>query len=161
MRAVVFRAGDERYGVRTAAVVEVVPGIRPRPVPGAPPALTGVIDYRGRVVPVLDLCRLFLGTPCPERLANRILVCDRAADGAGIAPGREAARFVGLLAQDVTRVAELDPRAAGSHPGPRTEGVVGLGRILRHDGGLVQLVRVDELVPAALLEALAQPEEGG
>lgn len=159
MRAVVFLVGNERFAVRTTAVVEVVPCIAPRPVPAAYPGLTGVINYRGRIVPVLDLCLLFGLGPCPIRMSSRILVCDRAQDGDALGDLPEGARYVGLLAQDVTRVATLDLGTRASHPGPRTEGVQGLGRIVWLDKEIVQLVRVREIVPGAALQALCQAAE--
>lgn len=154
MRAVLFHVGAERFAIDTASITEVIPGIPARRVPAAHPALVGVIDYRGRVVPVVDLCRLFGLGDCPRRLSNRILVC-HVGDAARRWGDADAdARLLGVLAQDVTRIATLDPDAAGSHPGPETPGVGGLGRILRDEGGLLQLVEVRDLVPADVLAAM-------
>ena len=44
MRAFVFIADGARYAVDAACVEAVHPLVRPRPVPGAPPWLAGVID---------------------------------------------------------------------------------------------------------------------
>lgn len=163
MQAVVFHVGTERFAIDTSSVAEVVPGIPARPVPGAPDAITGVIEYRGVVVPVLDLCRLFDRGDCPSRLSNRIIVCDLQHTGRRWGEQQEDAQFLGVLAEDVTRVTTLDPDAPGSHPGPSTEGFQGLGRILRDNDGLVQLVEVHELVPADVLAALriSAVEEAG
>jgi chemotaxis-related protein WspB len=154
MRAVVFHVGPERFAVDTSSVTEVIPGIPARPVPAAHDALIGVIDYRGRVVPVVDLCRLFGRGACPARLSNRILVCNLAGGGRQWGEDDDRERYLGVLAEDVTRITTLDPDAPGSHPGPDTPGVRGLGRIL-HDGeGLIQLVRVGELIPHDVLAAM-------
>lgn len=154
MQAVVFYVGPERFAIDTASVVEVIPGIPARPVPGAPQALTGVIEYRGAVVPVLDLCRLFGRGDCPRMLSNRILVCDLATTGRRWGEQGENTEYLGVLAENVTRVTTLDPGAPGSHPGPATEGFSGLGRILRDGEGLVQLVDVTALVPDEVLASL-------
>jgi chemotaxis-related protein WspB len=154
MQAVVFHVGPERFAIDTASVAEVVPGIPARPVPGAPAALRGVIEYRGAVVPVLDLCRLFGRGDCPSRLSNRILVCDLAHSGRRWGEQGEDADLLGILAENVTRVAKLDLDARGSHPGPATEGFRGLGRILRDEDGLIQLVQVKELVPSDVLASV-------
>jgi len=69
-----------------------------------------------------------------------------------------ACPFIGILAQNVTRVTTLDPDAPGTHPGPETAGVRGLGKILSDATGLIQLVYVDELVPADVLAALGQED---
>ena len=54
MQAVVFQVGAERFAIDTTSITEVIPCIPARAVPAAPPALLGVIEYRGAVVPVLD-----------------------------------------------------------------------------------------------------------
>jgi purine-binding chemotaxis protein CheW len=52
---VVFRLGDRTYGIDLAAVREI---LRPRPasrLPGAPPAVVGLINVRGVIITVIDL----------------------------------------------------------------------------------------------------------
>ncbi len=156
MRAVVFHIGPERFAIDTSSITEVIPGIPARPVPAAHEALIGVVDYRGLVVPVLDLCRLFGRGDCPSRLSNRILVCTLGGDGRQWGDTGEAERLLGILAEDVTRIATLDPDAPGSHPGPETPGVEGLGRILHDADGLLQLVQVEQLIPADVLAAMTR-----
>jgi len=55
----VFSLTGERYGIETAHVLEVVPLRGLTPVPGTPPFVLGVVNHRGRILPVLDLRRLF------------------------------------------------------------------------------------------------------
>lgn len=160
MRAVIFHVGEERFAIDTSSVTEVIPGIPARPVPAAHEALIGVIDYRGRVVPVLDLCRLFGRGDCPSRLSNRILVCTLSGGGSQWGEADQSQRFLGVLAEDVTRIATLDPDAPGSHPGIETPGVKGLGRILHDGDGLLQLVEVAELIPADVLAAMTRRDKG-
>ncbi|MDF1700146.1 MAG: chemotaxis protein CheW [Planctomycetota bacterium] len=156
MQAVVFQVGAERFAIDTTSITEVIPGITARPVPSAPAALNGVIEYRGAVVPVLDLCRLFDRGDCPVRLSNRILICNLGDGGERWGEGAVDRALLGILAENVTRVVTLDPDAPGSHPGPATEGFGGLGRILRDPDGLLQLVEVRELIPPAVLAAVVR-----
>lgn len=53
----VCSCGDERYGLPLDAVAQVLPARACTPVPGAPPALLGVIALSGAVVGVLGLGR--------------------------------------------------------------------------------------------------------
>jgi len=55
----VFSLAGERYGVETASVLEVIPLRELTPVPCTPPFVLGVVNHRGRILPVLDLRRLF------------------------------------------------------------------------------------------------------
>ena len=55
----VFSVGAERYGIETDHVVEVIPLRELTPVPCTPASVLGVVNHRGRILPVLDLRRLF------------------------------------------------------------------------------------------------------
>lgn len=55
----VFSLAGERYGIETAYVLEVIPLRELTPVPCTPPFVLGVVNYRGRVLPVLDLRKVF------------------------------------------------------------------------------------------------------
>jgi len=51
----VFEVGSQRYALPTADVCELVRAVAITPVPGAPGVIEGVVDVRGRVLPVLDV----------------------------------------------------------------------------------------------------------
>ena len=54
-----FRLGRESYAVEAGYVSEVVPLKQLTPLPSTPAVVLGVINVRGRTVPVYDLKRLF------------------------------------------------------------------------------------------------------
>lgn len=61
---VVFRLGErERYAVPYRYAVEVLPPVRPAPVPCTPPSIAGVISRRGELLTVLDLKQFFRTRP--------------------------------------------------------------------------------------------------
>ena len=76
-RHVVFRVESGRYALPLAAVREVVvtPELYTR-VPRTPPAVTGIINLRGRVVTVVDL-RPVLGLAEGSGPAAKLLLLDR------------------------------------------------------------------------------------
>jgi len=55
----VFALANERYGIEIAHVLEVLPLRELTPVPSTPAVVLGVVNRRGRILPVLDLRRLF------------------------------------------------------------------------------------------------------
>lgn len=61
VEALVFALGGEHYAFPTHQVREVRPLDRLTPLPSAPPFVAGLMNVRGRVVPVVDL-RPLLGT---------------------------------------------------------------------------------------------------
>lgn len=90
--AVVLRLGPARYAVAMAEVAEVTTVPPTTRVPGAPAWLTGVANWRGRMLPVVDL-RLLLGhevSPLPT--SARLVV---------VAPPGQHALTVGVVAEAV------------------------------------------------------------
>jgi len=73
---IVLGIGKERYGVDLADIAEVLPAVRPTPVPGAAEVFAGVINVHGEIRPVMDL-RRFLGVEAIQNggLARVILLC--------------------------------------------------------------------------------------
>ena len=64
----------EFHAIDVARVVEVVPRINLRRLPHAPCFLAGVFDYRGKVVPVVDLGVLLGSESCRDQLSTRIIL---------------------------------------------------------------------------------------
>ncbi|MEX2271450.1 MAG: chemotaxis protein CheW [Vicinamibacterales bacterium] len=54
-----FRLAEERYAVETRYVREVYPLQDLTPLPCTPPFVLGIVNVRGRIVPVLDLKKFF------------------------------------------------------------------------------------------------------
>ena len=86
MLLLTFQAAGQLYAVDAARIVEVVPRVNLRPLPHAQAFLAGVFEYRGDVVPVVDLGVLLGAGPAPDRLSTRIILVDRAA----VAPRKPA-----------------------------------------------------------------------
>lgn len=104
LQLVVFSTGRELYGVAIQAVHEIVKVPEITEVPDAPVFLEGVINLRGKIVPVVDLRkRLRLGKSERTR-ATRILIIEN------------AGKRVGLLVDSVTEVIKVQPDAVEAPP---------------------------------------------
>jgi purine-binding chemotaxis protein CheW len=115
VRHVIFRVEKERYGLPLAAVREVVvPPPRFSRVPRAPPAISGVMNLRGRVVTVVEL-RQLLGLPDGTTPPARVVLLDR---------GR---RDLGLLVTDVDGIEALERVTPA--PGKAIPAVRGVARL--------------------------------
>ncbi|MFN8110554.1 MAG: chemotaxis protein CheW [Thermoleophilia bacterium] len=69
---VVFTLGAEEYGVPIKLVQEIIRYTEPRPIPGSPHGVEGVINLRGRIIPVVDLRAKF--SSMGERAAESKIV---------------------------------------------------------------------------------------
>lgn len=101
---VVFRLGNERFGVPLSRVLGILPNPPCAPVPGAPPEIAGVIQVRGEIRPVCDLSRI-LGLPAEEREGSRSVLLLSS-----------AAREFGAFVDSVEDIAMLSSEDRGAPP---------------------------------------------
>jgi len=81
---VVFELGDERYGLDIAAVYEIIRHQPITAVPQAPAFVEGVINLRGRIIPVVDLRDRFGMAAGALTRASRIVVAEAAGTRVGL-----------------------------------------------------------------------------
>lgn len=147
-----FQVGDVSYAVSIAVVKEIINPVTVTGLPHAPPAIAGVADHRGEVVPIIDL-RIRFGLPqmAPARKPKWILVeIDR--------------HTVGLVVDRVTEVfgtggSGLRPAPALGH-GDDLRGILG---VTTHDGALTFVLEVNrfgDLVAPLNMAALEAHGEG-
>ncbi len=56
---ITFRIGEEEYGIDIMLVQEIIRYSKPTRVFNANPVIKGVINFRGRVIPIIDMHRKF------------------------------------------------------------------------------------------------------
>lgn len=61
LELLVFMRSGSAYAVPVAKVIEIVPLAALTPVPWVPAAVLGVVNHRGRIVPLVDVVRLLPG----------------------------------------------------------------------------------------------------
>ncbi len=98
MLFIVFQVAGESYALGASSVVEVMPLLRMRPMPGAPDFVCGVCVREGLPVPVIDLSKLICGTASSPSISSRILLV-KESSGGGAGGGD---RLIGLLAERVS-----------------------------------------------------------
>ena len=130
---VVFQIGEHQFAVGVAAVERVLRAVEIEPVPDAPRGVRGVINLRGRIVPVFDLAARF-GQPAREVRASDHLVI-----------ARTHWRTVALLVDSVVGV--VDRSNARVTPAeeilPDLECISG---VMKVDGGLVLVHDVEKFL---------------
>lgn len=71
-----FQVGDEEYGIAIQAVREIIAALPITPVPGSPADMLGVINLRGKVIPVISMRARFGLPPGEPHPHNVIIVVD-------------------------------------------------------------------------------------
>jgi len=135
-----FQIGDESYALDTAQIAEILPLLQITRVRQAPAGVAGVINYRGRSVPVVDLRELVLGEPARAHISTRLILV------------RHGEHLLGLIAEQAT---EMMRRESGSFAdsGIANDSAPYLGPVMQDGGRLIRWFKVQEL-PAAVSGAL-------
>ena len=127
--AVVVRLGGTRYGIPMEAVSEVGRMPRLTRVPGVPVWMAGVANFRGRILPVVDLRPLLEAPQISPGTAARLMVLSKDAVG------------LGLLTEGVEGTAQVDVDSVLPPPGTLSAEAAGLllGQITDARGPLALL----------------------
>ena len=116
-----FLIGDEQYGVGIAYVTEIIEMIKITPIPDMNAYIKGVINLRGKVIPVMDVRLRF---SMAER-AHDPKTCVIVVNIDGIQ--------VGLIVDTVCEVVDIPPRAIAPPPQMHRKTdqhyIAGIGRI--------------------------------
>jgi len=124
------RSGGRRLGLPLSGILEVAEPGGVNRVPGAAPAIRGVVQARGRLVPLAHLGALVAGEACPAPDPDRSVVLAAVAD-----------RWLALEVDEVDAAPdeEVLPPPEGSELAAWAIGVV------RRDGGWVPILNLDAL----------------
>ncbi len=174
MQLLTFTIAGQSYAIPSKRVIEVLPLVPARPIPGMPEYVAGLFTYRGQLLPLIDLGTRIAATPPPRRLSTRVIVVEFPADtppdgsshvgsspigtdGIELAPAGLAR--MGLVAENVISIRSVEeassPLATMALPHAPY-----LGRILRLEGRTgtdattVQLIDLERLLPEDLLRGL-------
>jgi chemotaxis-related protein WspB len=139
MLFLLFQLGKDRYALEAGRVIEVLPLLEVKKIPGAPRGVAGIFNYRGRPVPAVDVSELTLGRPAPDRLSTRIIVISHPDQSGKNQP-------LGLIAEHATEVIRRD-RKDFIEPGLPAGSPPFLGPILMDEQGVIQWVREQRLLP--------------
>jgi chemotaxis-related protein WspB len=124
-----------RYAIDSRHVSEVLPRANLHRLADSPPWLAGMLIYRGRTIPVVDLTQLTEGMPCPRRLSSRIVVLQTELGG--------SPRRFGILAE---RVGLREIRQQPGESGGEADETAAEGRLRLDEEGVYQLLDIPRLV---------------
>jgi purine-binding chemotaxis protein CheW len=166
-RFMTFFLNDRAYGLRLSHVAEITPFRSLNKLPHMPPSVEGILDLRGRVIPVVNLRVRMSMPPLDPSKTGTILVLDLSGTATGllvdavdavvsipeedIVPaspllaGLDGAWVEGFIVQGECVVTLLDAALIANRGGRRTQGkevLTSLSLEERLDEGLKQLLEV-------------------
>lgn len=141
LQLVTFGIGDEEFGVDILAVQEINRMMELTRVPQSPPEVEGVINLRGKIIPVLDLRKRFGLTAADHSEQSRIIVVD------------VAGRTLGFIVDRVHEVLRIDSSIV--EPAPAmvcsidSDFIAGVGKL---EDRLLILLDLNKLFDASAVE---------
>jgi len=120
LQVVTFRVGSEDYGLHIMRVQEIIRVVETVKVPKAPVYVEGVINLRGKIIPIIDLRKRMMKAVTCYSDASRIIVVDT------------SGRLAGLVVDAVIDVVMLNSEDVEPCPSiddsKRSEYIMGVGR---------------------------------
>ena len=146
-----FKLGNEIFATDVAKVREVLDFTTITAIPRTPEFMSGVINLRGSVVPVVDM-RLCLNMSKTERTTNTcIVVLEVLLENESL--------VIGALADSVEEVIDLEPEQIGPAPKigmqVRTDFIQCMGK---RDSQFIMILDIDRVFSADELGAMRTPD---
>lgn len=148
LQIVGFRIGQETFGLPISIVREIVRVPEITSVPNAPDHIEGVINLRGRIVPIVDLRKRFGQKTFEPNKRNRIVVVEL------------EKRIIGLIVNSASEVLRIPPSEIEEPNNLFKEGevdyITGVGKL---QGRLVILLDVNKVLQRGELRELDELAE--
>lgn len=132
---VVFKIAGADYAVAAADVLQMESFTGATRVPGTPPYVAGLVQIRGRVVPVVDVRARFGLPAAAASIDTRVVVV------------QQGARTVGLMVDSAREILPIDPASFRPPPEIVLEQAAGFIKAVAQVGGrIVMLVDCDRVI---------------
>jgi purine-binding chemotaxis protein CheW len=143
---IVFSIAGKEFGIPIDRIVEIVKKQKITPLPKVPQFISGVINLRGAIIPLMDL-RKRLGVE-PSSVKERILII------------KMHGEKIGLLVDDVREIARIENEHISSPPsifkGLKQEYLLSIARIAER---LIIILNLDNLLTSEEMILLEESKE--
>lgn len=152
-----FTLGTEEYGQEILRVREIIGMIDITPLPQTPEYVNGVINLRGKIIPVIEL-RVKFGMPSVEYTEETCIIVVEVTDDSNA----EEQFQMGVIVDSVSEV--LDIQKSQIEPAPQfgctvnTEYILGMGKVQGKDkekDKVIILLDIDKVLTQSELESLS------
>lgn len=147
MLLLLFHVGENLYAIDTEKVIEIIPMVLLRKIEPAPDYLAGVFNYRGSIVPVVDLCRLIRGEPCQVCYSTRVIMVNYSVSAEPTTNGNARTSQLGLVAERVTETLKVSNEQLKT--AEQISSSPYLGKLFIDSKGMIQKVNWEHLVADA------------
>lgn len=169
MLLLLFCLQEERYAIPSRQVLEIIPLVDLQPIHQSAADIPGFFNYRGCIVPVIDLCQRLKGQRSRPHLSTRIILVDLQV-GTQTPAGESPVEMVsihaddrltrpgsilGLMAERVTDTIHSQDAGLLSR-GLQVGDTPMLGNMLQDSQGLIQVLNLSHLMADPQTKQLGQ-----
>jgi len=144
---VTFQLAGEEYGIKVVNVKEIVGMLRITQIPGLPGFVRGVVNLRGKVIPVIDLRRRFEMASREYDVRTPIIVVEL--------EDRQGISLIGMIVDRVSDVLNISESEIEEPPsfgtGVDTSFMLGMAKTSQ---GLKSLLDIQQILTEDYLEVL-------
>ena len=148
---VVFGLGKEEFGIDISRVREIVKLQNITTIPQSMDFVEGIVNLRGQIVPIVDLCKRFLVADRSESVdaERRIIVVNM------------SGQTIGILVDGVSEILRIPDEAIEPTPPIVASGVSSdfIRGVAKVEGRLIIFLDLDRIFSAEEQEALAQSSD--
>jgi len=69
-----FFVNEDSYVISAKEIVEIIPYVSLKLAPMFPDYISGLMNYHGSSIPIIDICQLLIGRFCEKKLSTRIII---------------------------------------------------------------------------------------
>lgn len=150
-----FILAGEKYAINVANIREVLVVPKLTKVPKMPPFMCGIINLRGTVVPVLDLCKKFELGETAMTANTGIIVTEISLPGEG---GEQL--IIGVFSDSVQKVITIEPDQIEGPPkigvAIDTAFIKGMGHV---DGEFIIILDIDRILTGTEIAEIQSDSE--
>jgi chemotaxis-related protein WspB len=133
MLFVIVGIDRDKYAIPACEIIEIAPSVPSKNNTGTSRGVAGLIEYRGRVIPLLDLGELCRGVASAETPTTRILIVRPKSNGG----------LLGIRAERVTSTARIDD---GAFEAVAVSGPPYMTGVALSGGAIIQRIDLDCLL---------------
>ena len=151
MQAITFYIQDKSYAIKSSDIVEIIPLVELQSLPQSAFFVSGVFDYRGELVPVIDLSSLICGKESAKRISTRIILVS--------IPDTEGVKqLTGVIAEKVTKTIDYTDEEL-KILAPMKQADAFMGGVLNRVEGVVRFLEITKIPFIATVENRTEEEK--
>lgn len=146
MLMLTFSLGEDQYAISARQVVEVISLVKLQKLSQAPKYTAGLLNYRGSIIPIIDLCELLTKNQHSHKFSTRIIVVNYMSD-------QQMPYLLGLIAEKVTETLNIQETDL-THSRIPVDSPFYVGEIIKTEQGMILCIQVESLLSESQLKSL-------